>query len=277
MNVTGGNGAPDEVTDQDVDRILAAADTELMAYVREHARPGMVFGKIMELRDASPAHTAAGIMLRARVSARDIEARVGQDERGDDTADADRKTFHALGEKLAADCELDAAITMSREWANVVMQDIHNVRRYLKEMVSHSKSDRQQLVDRALVVNLALDQTCVDVSNLGRALFRAQARGSDRDRYGVRALDRSLIRLKDAAVELCQDVESVPVDLCGADLSRITLPDINVLDGTIWSDSTIWPSQMEDLVRACSNVIGDGIYEIHIGTQPIMTADYAPV
>src|SRR5690242_8650045 len=116
-----------ELTDQELDSILTVADDELTAHVQTNSSTGTVFAKIMELRGMSAAHTAAGIMLRARVSVRDIEGRVGLEERSDDIPDAERRFFQSVGGELAASYELDRAIDVSIQWADVVMRDIGTV------------------------------------------------------------------------------------------------------------------------------------------------------
>ena len=58
---------------------------------------------------------------------------------------------------------------------------------------------------------------------------------------------------------------SIEIDASGADLSEANLPDVDLLDGVIWTPETTWPTAIESEVQAHSREIRDKVYQIHGG------------
>ncbi|MYV97003.1 hypothetical protein [Streptomyces sp. SID3343] len=57
-------------------------------------------------------------------------------------------------------------------------------------------------------------------------------------------------------------LDLVPLDVSGADLSRMDLHERSALHGVVWTETTTWPSHDEEWVRACSRDLGAGSYQI---------------
>lgn len=57
-------------------------------------------------------------------------------------------------------------------------------------------------------------------------------------------------------------LDAIPLDVSGADLSRLDLSDFQALAGTVWSEETVWPPALAVYVRVHSEPIGDGVYRI---------------
>jgi len=83
------------------------------------------------------------------------------------------------------------------------------------------------------------------------------------------------IRLSKLAAALSACAGSIPldqlaavqVDASGADLSEADLPDLDVLDGVIWTPETTWPPGVRERVRQRSRPIGPGIYQVCGGSE----------
>jgi hypothetical protein len=58
---------------------------------------------------------------------------------------------------------------------------------------------------------------------------------------------------------------SIEIDASGVDLSDAHLPDVDLLDGVIWTPETTWPVTMENQVRAHSRQIRESVYQVHSG------------
>jgi len=62
--------------------------------------------------------------------------------------------------------------------------------------------------------------------------------------------------------ELRNWLDALPLDVSGADLSRLDLSDSRALAGTVWSDETVWPPALAVYVRVHSEAIGDDRYRV---------------
>jgi hypothetical protein len=60
---------------------------------------------------------------------------------------------------------------------------------------------------------------------------------------------------------------AVQVDASGADLSEVDLPDLDVLDGVIWTPETTWPPGVAHGVRSRSREIRPGVYQVCSGSE----------
>ena len=58
------------------------------------------------------------------------------------------------------------------------------------------------------------------------------------------------------------------VDASGADLSEVRIEQLDALSGTIWTDQTIWPPDIEDQVLTHSEEIRPGVYQVRCGNEP---------
>jgi hypothetical protein len=83
------------------------------------------------------------------------------------------------------------------------------------------------------------------------------------------------IRLSKLAAALSACAGSIPldqlaavqVDASGADLSEADLPNLDVLDGVIWTPETTWPPGVRERVRQRSRPIGPGVYQVCGGSE----------
>ncbi|WP_331766975.1 hypothetical protein [Embleya sp. NBC_00896] len=73
------------------------------------------------------------------------------------------------------------------------------------------------------------------------------------------AAARTAIRI---ATRLEAEVRAEAVDASGVDLSRLDLTDPGILVGVVWTDTTVWPHGMAQVVRARSNRIAAGVYQV---------------
>ncbi len=77
---------------------------------------------------------------------------------------------------------------------------------------------------------------------------------------------------RDSVRDLDRALGSQQIDASGADLSAITIEDLDVLDGVIWTGQTTWPPSITDQVRACSREIRPGVYQVGQGNDPDRSA-----
>jgi hypothetical protein len=107
----------------------------------------------------------------------------------------------------------------------------------------------------------ALDR--IQVRMLTNALVHAADRGTvSRDVYDLAGeIARALNRIQ----LLARPAEVQSVDASGADLSRVKIRDLVILDRVVWTQQTIWPPGIADHVREESDKIGEGLYQVRIG------------
>jgi hypothetical protein len=60
-------------------------------------------------------------------------------------------------------------------------------------------------------------------------------------------------------------IAALPVDASGANLSRVGISDLDILDGVIWTLQTTWPPGIAEKVRRQSDEIMPGTYQVHTG------------
>lgn len=58
------------------------------------------------------------------------------------------------------------------------------------------------------------------------------------------------------------------VDVSGADLHQLDLPDLDVLDRVVWTEDTTWPAAVSGKVRARSEEIRPGVFQVR-GSEPM--------
>lgn len=147
-----------------------------------------------------------------------------------------------------------------------------------------------RLVDRDLGLDLAVasalgrepvgpDQTLRAVNHaLQRALDRAAGLTFDGEDAGdlvgdltlVRALVRALVMLSSGAAQVRDLIEvfaGVRLDASGVNLSLLRFPDLEVLAGVVWSEATVWPKDVGELIRERSEEIGAGVWRIRGGSE----------
>jgi hypothetical protein len=61
-----------------------------------------------------------------------------------------------------------------------------------------------------------------------------------------------------AAQDLSDELYAIAVDVCGHDLSRLAIDDLDLIEGFVWDSTTRWPRRLVDPVFARSISTGDG-------------------
>jgi len=201
-----------------------------------------------------------------------------------------RDSRRKLTERLADERSLDGGLTAIlhsdssaseqnpvREWAD---QPIAVMLISLRIRARASARDLDLPHSRGL--DLTLDFTPALVSALARArdialdLDRARDIAHDLDRARPRAYDltvsprasdlaSALASARELASDIAHDLDQVPVDASGVDLSSIDLRDLDALQGVTWTIQTRWPAGIAGKVRANSVPIGEGRYEVRPG------------
>lgn len=62
-----------------------------------------------------------------------------------------------------------------------------------------------------------------------------------------------------------RQLASIEINASGADLSGTHLPDVDLLEGVIWTAETTWPPEVEEEVHARSREISPKVYQVHGG------------
>jgi hypothetical protein len=64
------------------------------------------------------------------------------------------------------------------------------------------------------------------------------------------------------AARWAEEVAAEPVDVSGADLSGVDIPDLGIVAGVVWTMRTDWPPCVARVVRSRSDRIAPGVYRI---------------
>ncbi|RJL35362.1 hypothetical protein D5H75_00605 [Bailinhaonella thermotolerans] len=90
----------------------------------------------------------------------------------------------------------------------------------------------------------------------------------DRARAEVREITRAMDRAHVLAAELARDLAAAPLDVSGADLSRLEPPDPAILAEIVWDEKTTWPPALAPRIRAASAEIAPGTYRVTVTPPP---------
>jgi hypothetical protein len=124
---------------------------------------------------------------------------------------------------------------------------------------------------RELASALDLARTFASVLDFTSALTLASA--CDRALLLARVLDRAreLAKVRELArvgiSAVARDLDKIQIDVSGVDLHQLDLPDLDVLTGVVWTEDTTWPPEVADQVRARSDEIQPGVYQVRGGTE----------
>ncbi|WP_182885745.1 hypothetical protein [Microbispora sp. H10885] len=232
-----------QLTDEELDAILLDADAELLEFVRCTTSPTGLLTEIMASNEAG------------------------------------KKDLPRGGWPKPADIsEPDHAITviMTRDLAHDVARDI-DLAREIATGLDHGREWDDGL-DLAHILDLALDHARAltralaskgpNAGDLWRAVGLAArlTAAIDRERDHARVfahasgLAASLASIK--VDSLIEHLNSIEVYVSDTDLSFLDLNDIDVLNGVVWTQFTIWPPSLIEEIRRRSHEIGPGLYQI---------------
>jgi hypothetical protein len=75
---------------------------------------------------------------------------------------------------------------------------------------------------------------------------------------GLRRAIRATDAARSAAQDLCDELYAIGVDVCGFDLSRLVVEELELIEGFVWDSTTRWPRVLVDPVFERSVSHGDG-------------------
>ena len=233
-----------ELTDGQLDALLANADQELLGHIQARVNPAATLTAMLNSSGPHPpeltphvpqpqdetAATAAVALITQRTLAYQLtEALV----RGGALA-------RELARKLARDFPSGA---LARLLARDLARELAVARDLARDL------------DPALARELAL----------ARARVRELACISELAGDLARNLDRARARVR----ELARALEREEMEASGADLSHLHIEDLDVLIGAVWNSQTTWPPDIADQVRARSREISAGVYQVHRGGRDL--------
>jgi hypothetical protein len=128
--------------------------------------------------------------------------------------------------------------------------------------------------DRGIVADyeMAIARVLIALDDIEPPATRARVRSIRPPKYakrterpGTLGLDarlRKAMRATDlaraAAQDLSDELYAIGVDVCGFDLSRLSVDDLDLIEGFVWDSTTRWPRPLVDPVFARSVSNGDG-------------------
>jgi hypothetical protein len=146
--------------------------------------------------------------------------------------------------------DLARVLVLARDLDQVLVRDLVPARGLLANVNTRARANARNLAN---YLDRALDRGLVLALADARALARAWAL----------ALSPGPIRVRD----LVDAFADVRLDASGVDLSALRFPDLEVLAGVVWSDETVWPEGVAELVRARSEQIGYRVWQVRGGSE----------
>jgi hypothetical protein len=287
--MTNGDPIPiDELTDSKLDALLESADLELLDQVHVVTDPNAALTRVMArcepnvLRTLQPSPPQAVTMIVRRSVARRIVRDLidlATTDLEHDLATARTRAcgsvrdysfccvqelgVHLTGASSLAD-KVDRslahsayeAFTLARDLteADVVYEHACELVRALKPISDFAHDLANDLAcSRIRALDLDRSKTLDRVITLADALELARER--------VVVLAGALDLARNLAHVLANVVAAGMIEASGMDLSYLKIDDPSVLNGTIWTDETTWPSDIVDLVRSCSRRMRPGVYQ----------------
>jgi hypothetical protein len=142
------------------------------------------------------------------------------------------------------------------------------------DVIEAEEFDGIRQLDRLFAYNrqLAIDGQIRDARELSIRLERARRLSDFRERYRnlnrphahelALAIDQALRNASELAESVMNHLEAVEVNAVSADLSQVKVYDPAILTGVIWTESTIWPSEIADRVGSLSQEVTPGIWQV---------------
>lgn len=244
-----------DLSDDRLDALLAAADSELLSYLQAQTKPTALWGALLTPRHD---HTRSGHRLEEpsaqscdlhalrhlehRIQAYQVVHVLVRDV--DFVRDADRALGRALGHVRVRDS--------GRALGRVLVRDVDRAR--ARAHVLDRDLDDVRVRDLIRDLDRALDL----VRRLDHALRHAHIRGLVR-RVGY-VLDLAL----DRARALDRAFVTGRLSVAGMDMSGldIEVADGPALAGVCWDDATTWPAEVAGMIRAQSVELAPGEYQV---------------
>jgi hypothetical protein len=244
----------DEMTDAQLDQLLAAANSELLEHIEATTDPGQVLAAIMDQgarqdRPAAsrddPAQAFAAAMIRCRARASDLDRAISSARRIASTLGRDIDSDRDSGWDPAAfaDDRVARNLVVARILASDLASDLASART-LAHFFGYA-NDLDYISDLASAVT---DRLANIFRDPGGAAFVGYIGAGDAE---ARLITHNLVEWQ--------------VDASGADLSDIEIRQLGPLDGVIWTRETTWPPGAKAEVEAHSKEIRDGVYQVRLG------------
>ncbi|OOC52440.1 MULTISPECIES: hypothetical protein [Nocardiopsis] len=295
MSVFGTNR---ELTDDQLDAALAAADAELLDHVSATTTPTNVLLAIMSQEEVVPTHeqVPADRVLRGDIAveaimqrhrARLLTAAIQAVGSLDALIDSDRATFLArtldktkwLGSdherSLHFACYLTRDSTENFEGASTLIRQLTGVLAFdppIAALCSEFSSHLSEAAAHSRDLSFALfDLGCNSPRAGGSKRARGHARALANALSGAVDLRRVLGKALDVArgLALARSKDAAILDVSGADLSHLALEheDLANLAGVVWTRETCWPHDIAVRLRALSREIQPGVYQVRGGDE----------
>jgi hypothetical protein len=230
-----------EITDTELNQLLAAGNRGLLDHIEATANPELILTTIMTqstqpsammpilATSKNPAQIPAALMISTRIRAHELVSAL------------------AVALDLALEVWADLNWARSSIRARDIARDLDHRRSFALDLASTLDSDLARELARAL----------------DRAFARALGRG-----VFVRPLDDAVRRALDLAHELASTLDAQHLDASDTDLSDMEIRHLDALDGVLWTNQTTWPPSIANQVRVHSQEIRPGVYQVRLGNTP---------
>lgn len=228
-----------ELTDAQLDALMAAADVELLAYARANTHPHAVLTALMDPISPSPSSVITGIQ-KQRNATRSL-------------------AIALLSARLNCDAYIHTINSIAPGPSMNIARDLagnldcaHALAHAPTLSLAH---DPARALDLALALTLARNRA----RHLACHLARDLARDLDRALDLARDLNRALARALDA--------HGFQLDVSDTDLSALPVKDLDQLRGVVWNEKTRWPRHIAGRVREGSREVRPGVYQVRGGNE----------
>ena len=272
----GGSG---EMTDEQLDQLLAAANSELLEHIEATTDPGHVLNAIMtrggrQDRPAGPGgppashdpgQSPAAAMISFRIHARALAIDLGRGPArmlasalADDLARASRSAWALADRALAND------LARASDLAGILAGDLDDPRDLVRALVRVLADDLGGLTYNEAVIARYVMQGLPDSAIAARLGLKRRAI----EKHLAQIFTKMNVSRRGIADALTDRLDALQVDASDADLSGLDIRQLDSLEGVIWTRGTAWPADVAARVEAHSEVIRPGVYQVRLGNTP---------